>query len=363
MRLLRLLLLVAFATVLGAAAFKENPRALTDPLAALALELVKPAAKTIQEATTLVVSEGANGGEIAAQLAKEGLIQNPTLFRLLLAYYEIDRDIKAGRYRFPSGTNLQGVLDALKSGQLDAVTITIPEGWRAEQIADLLEAKGVAQRQEYLALVHGDPMKLSQAVLKSPATALEGYLFPETYHVPKEYGAEAFLRLQLQTFQDQFVGRFEAARSRTPPSQRLSALTVHQVVTLAAIVEREARLPEERNRIAGVYFRRLDLEMPLAADPTIQYALAPARSPAPADGYWKRVLTQQDLRSPSPFNTYLNKGLPPGPICNPGLAALEAVLYPEEGNALYFVARPDGSHAFAATFEEHMTNVARYRNQ
>ena len=364
MRFLRLVALLVLAITLTAAAYHLNPRAFTDPLAAMALEFVKPATDKMQEATTLVIEEGANGADVAAQMAREGLIQNPALFRLILAYYEIDRDLKAGRYQLPADINLRDILQTLRAGQSDElIAITVPEGWRAEQIADLLEAQGIADRNEFLALVQGDPKRLAPTLLQTPATTLEGFLFPDTYHVPKEYGAEAFVTLMLQTFKERFLARYQAAGQRNSALPEGSALSLNQIVTFASIVEREAQLPEERGAIAGVFLRRYGLEMPLAADPTIQYALVTPGSPAPTAGYWKRELEITDLQLDSPFNTYKVQGLPQTPICNPGLAALEAVLNPQDGTSLYFVAKEDGSHAFASTFDEHLANVARYQRQ
>ncbi|HWQ28370.1 MAG TPA: endolytic transglycosylase MltG, partial [Dehalococcoidia bacterium] len=138
-------------------------------------------------------------------------------------------------------------------------------------------------------------------------------------------------------------------------------LTPWQVVTLASIVEREARVPEERPLIASVFLNRLRLGIPLQADPTVQYALANDPANVEAFGYWKSELTVDDLRLDSPYNTYVYVGLPPGPICNPGLDAIRAVLRPAQTNYLFFVAKPDGSHAFAETLEEHERNVAQYQ--
>jgi UPF0755 protein len=158
----------------------------------------------------------------------------------------------------------------------------------------------------------------------------------------------------LQTFDE----RFTAAMRQEATAREM---TIHQVITLASIVEREAILPEERSLIAGVFLNRLLLGMPLDADPTVQYALANDLTYRADHGYWKE-LSAEDLAVDSPYNTYRYLGLPPGPICSPGLAAIEAVLSPEVTDYLYFVAREDGSHAFATTLEEHIQNVKQYRN-
>ena len=370
MRWLVLFLLFVMALGFAMVAYVLNPKPPVDPkpftdnAAAMAMEYVKPDAGNVQEATELVIEEGATGTDVAAQMARAGLIRNPELFRILLAYYEIDRDIKAGTYQIPANAELWDILQQLREGQREEViTVTVPEGWRAEQIADLLEEMGIAPREEFLTLVLGDPKGLAPEVLETSVTTLEGFLFPDTYHVPQDYGAEAFVTLMLQTFKERFLERYQAANlsdSALPEGPRVTSLD--QVVIVASLVEREAQVPEERSAIAGVFLRRYALEMPLAADPTIQYALVEPGSAVPADEYWKLELELTDLKLESPFNTYRAAGLPPTPICNPGLAALDATLNPQEGRALFFVAKEDGSHAFANTFDEHLANIARYQN-
>ena len=182
------------------------------------------------------------------------------------------------------------------------------------------------------------------------AASLEGFLFPDTYLVPPQYGAAAFLELMLKTFEERV--RPELPQAGAPAPQ----LSFYEQVVLASIVEREAKLEEERAVIAATFMNRLWEEMHLAADPTVQYALATAWPP-----YWRAELSVDDLRVASPYNTYVVRGLPPTPIANPGLAALKAVLQPEAAPYRYFVAKPDGSHAFAVTFEEHLNNLFRYQ--
>jgi UPF0755 protein len=188
-----------------------------------------------------------------------------------------------------------------------------------------------------------------------PAGAsLEGYLFPETYEVAK--GANVRTLIEMMTHQ------FDKAVTPKLRGQFTDRhLTVHQAVTLASIVEREAAIPAEQPIIASVYLNRLQRNMPLQADPTVQFAVA-ASNPGEAAtiGFWKADLTRDDLKLPSPYNTYAQRGLPPGPICSPGLSALEAVGTPADTEYLYFVAKGDGSHVFAKTDAEHAANVERY---
>src|SRR5207248_2461507 len=183
-------------------------------------------------------------------------------------------------------------------------------------------------------------------------SSLEGYLFPDTYQLDADTSMQKLVDAMLRNFGEK-VGPEHIARARA------KSLSVHQLVTLASIVEREARLPGERTLIAAVYLNRLRQNMPLQADPTVQYALQPSNAGAGEGGYWKGALTGQDLRVESPYNTYQRGGMPPGPICSPGLGSIDAVLDAGPTDLLYFVARSDGSHVFAATLAEHNANVAR----
>jgi len=190
-------------------------------------------------------------------------------------------------------------------------------------------------------------------LLANPRPAsLEGYLFPETYEVPQRVPGVRAADLMLQMF---------SSRLGSALRQNDSRLNDHQILTLASIVEREARVPGERATIASVFLNRLAVDLPLQADPTVQYALASRDPGAAAYNYWKTELTTADLQIESAFNTYVNRGLPPGPICNPSEASVRAVLQPAETDFLYFVATTDGSgsHLFARTLDEHNANVAR----
>jgi UPF0755 protein len=189
-----------------------------------------------------------------------------------------------------------------------------------------------------------------------PAGAsLEGYLFPDTYYFDPHVTSHDIIDRLLRTFDQRFSADLRDAAQK-------QNLTVHQAVTLASIVEREAQVPDERPLIAAVYLNRLRLGMPLQADPTVQYALAADPQSVAKYGWWKRDLTLDDLHFKSPFNTYQNPGLPPGPIANPGLASIRAVANPANVKYLYFVAKGDGSHAFAETLDEHNRNVQKYQH-
>ncbi|MDH4208981.1 MAG: endolytic transglycosylase MltG, partial [Anaerolineae bacterium] len=186
------------------------------------------------------------------------------------------------------------------------------------------------------------------------SSSLEGYLFPETYRIPADYDAAAVLDLLLITFGERFSPEMRQAAAD-------KGLTVHEVVTLASIVEREAVLPEERPIIASVYLNRLAQGMYLQSDPTVQYALGYQEE---TDQWWKIPMSlEEDVQVDSPYNTYMYPGLPPGPLCSPGLASIEAVLEPAETPYFFFFSKFDGSHAFAETYEEHLRNQEQYQGQ
>ena len=303
---------------------------------------------------TLVVRPGQSAGEIGKELADRKLIRSQWMFRALVEARDVGSKIEAGEYRVsPSMTTGEIVAVLSRGAARTGIPLTIPEGWRAEQVAQKVESLGIARADDFLGLVRsGAGIQLADP--PPPGQSLEGYLFPNTYEI-KEADARAVVELLAREFDRQLNGQL---RSRIAAR----GLTVHQAVTLASIVEREAARPAEQPLIASVYLNRLKRNIPLEADPTVQFAVANANlAEALGFGYWKRDLTHDDLRQPSPYNTYVRAGLPPGPICSPGLAALEAVANPTESEYLFFVARGDGSHVFAKTDVEHAANVERYQ--
>jgi len=268
------------------------------------------------------IPAGATAAETAALLKEKGVIPFASLFRAAAKWTGADRRIKPGTYqlRRPMGT-LQ-ILRLLSEGSMSGVKVPIPEGFSARQIAERLEVGGVCRGAEFLRQVR--------------AKRLEGYLYPTTYYLEPQAGAEKVIQRMVQEFERRIKAEHEASGPKPK-------LTLHQLVTLASLVEREAVLAREKPLIAAVYLNRLRLRMRLEADPTVQYAL----------GRWKQGLTTEDLKTPSPYNTYLHYGLPPGPICSPGLDSFRAALSPARTEALYFVADNTGGHVFSTTHEEH----------
>jgi len=280
----------------------------------------------------------------------------------------VDASLEAGQFELSPSMTMIEIAERLQRARADEIVVTIPEGLRAEEIADLLTAQGTLDGERFLELARAaDPA--AAPLLASPTgggavgvydflddlparATLEGFLFPDTYRLPVPAQPEDLLRRMLANFDRQVTPEIrQAARAAGRP--------LYEVVTLASIVEREALLAEEMPVIADVYLNRLEQGMLLRADPTVQYAMGYQ----PASGQWWKTPVQLEEYATvdSPYNTYLYSGLPPGPICSPGLTAIEAVVYPADTNFLYFMATGDGGHAFAETFEEHEANVARYQ--
>lgn len=308
----------------------------------------------VQEATVQVqVPPGASGGAIGRQMERAGVIADGGLFATLTALMGLQGRLAAGTYEFGRGVPVADAIRRLRAGvTVPAVTVTIPEGRRLEEVAAILERQGVVGAADFLAAAHGDyPPAASVRPLGS---TLEGYLFPDTYFFTKHTSGPEVVQRLVATFEERLSPELRAGI-------QAQGLTLHEAVTLASIVEREAQVPEERPLIAAAFLNRLRAGMPLQADPTVQYALASDAASVQRYGWWKRDLTLEDLQVDSPYNTYVRSGLPPGPICNPGLAALRAVAFPAPVKYLYFVAKGDGTHAFAETLEEHNRNVARYQ--
>lgn len=289
---------------------------------------------------------------IADRLKDEGLIRSPAYFRFRVRIAGLGGDIIAGRYRIDpamSTTQIIRLITSRDAALAQEAEVRFIEGWRTEQYAEALVSAGViSSSDDFIAATREQKWNDEFAFLhtRPSGVALEGYLFPDTYNFRLDSTPDDVLTTLLTTFQDRVQ-----PESITEADQM--GLTLHQVITIASIVEREAVLPDERPIIASVYYNRIRQGMPLQADPTVQYELGET-------GNWWPELTPEDIQQNGRYNTYLNPDLPPGPICNPSLASIEAALRPAQTDYLYFVARGDGSHAFAVTAEEHQQNVDEY---
>lgn len=305
---------------------------------------------------TFTVHPGETAAQIAQRLEEEGLIRSADLFRALLRLRGADTRLEAGSYELRRTMTMNEIMAALQHGRPPTVQVTIPEGWRAEEVADLLRVVDLAAPDEFLRVVRSGEGFDNDFLDDRPegVTSLEGFLFPDTYEFPTDATARDIVAHMLRNFGQRFTPELRQ-------QVRNQGLSIYRAVTLASIVEREAVIPEERPIIASVFLNRLEAGMHLNADPTVQYALGYQED---SGVWWKRPLLLDDLTIDSPYNTYQHIGLPPGPICNPGLAALEAIANPADTNYLYFVANDvagDGSHVFAETLEEHSANIKKYR--
>lgn len=316
------------------------------------------AAEAAAQPVDFEIKAGENITQIADNLQKQGVIDNAFGFKLQLKMSGKETQIKAGIFQLTSHMDNSKVINVL-SAPITAVAgikFTVIEGWRLEQIAEKLSAQGIVSPTHFMELAgttqgavqFGDPFL--QNAGRPEGVGLEGYLFPDTYEIKQNPGdqSEAVIKIMYSTLEDRITPEMRqalAAKNRT----------VQQMLTVASIVQREGILKEELPKIASVYWNRVDKQMQLGADPTIQYAVG--KSPD-----WWPVLLLDPHTVNTPYNTYTEIGLPPGPICASGLAAITASVYPEETDLLYFVAKGDGSngHAFARTLEEHNRNRAIY---
>jgi UPF0755 protein len=290
----------------------------------------------------VLIPRGAGVETIAGILKANGLVESPTLFVLAARVLGHDRNLKAGRYTIPVGASIYRILHQLSSGMGKRDMVTVPEGLRVEQVAQILAAQARIDPSRFLAMTRDSAFAASLGV---PAERLEGYLYPDTYPFYPLLSPDEVARVMV----DRALRVFEEEMNLPGARQ---GLTMHQLVTLASIVEAETALSSERARIAAVFYNRLKRGMMLQSDPTVMYAL----------GIYKNRVYYSDLNVKSPYNTYRNRGIPPGPIGSPGRAAMHAVLFPlPDSTELYFVARGDGTHIFTKTWAQHVAAVAHVR--
>lgn len=310
---------------------------------AAALLLLSACGPADGEPTDVTVEPGATAREVGERLARAGLVEHPAAFTLYARLSGAGTGLKSGHYRFRTDATWSEMLDAIRSGRVVTHPLSVPPGSDARQVARKVADISGVPADSVLSLVRDTALARELGV---PGPTLEGYLFPETYRFARDVPPREALSAMVRRYRA-FWGPEERARADS------LGMSEREVVTLASIVEREARVPGERAIIAGVYVNRLDRGMRLQADPTVQYLL---ESPK------ERLLYRDiDSVSGSPYNTYTHAGLPPGPIASPAAASLRAALAPADVPYLYFVARPDGSHVFSRTHEEHLAAKNRVR--
>ncbi len=288
----------------------------------------------------ITIPRGAGLGAVAESLYAHRAVSSPGIFRFYATLSGQERRIQAGTYDIPTGAPVRAVLAVLVRGRPVDRQFVLPEGLMLTEVAVAVESQLAVSSDAMLAAA-GDPALV--AALGVPATTLEGYLFPDTYRVPLDVDAPGLVRRMVAEFEARWTPAWDARADSL-------GLSRHEVVTLASIIEGEVRHAPDRRFVSSVYHNRLRRGMRLQADPTVIYALGR-----------RRRLFEKDYQTPSPYNTYLIDGLPPGPIGQPSEESLEAALYPAATDLLYFVARPDGHHVFSRTHTEHLRAVAEIR--
>ena len=306
--------------------------------------LVDPFKGYTAEEQFVEIAPGSSTRAIGRALVEAGVVRDALVFRIALWRSGVARRLKAGEYRFDRPMTAADVVDKIARGDVYLHAITFPEGLTIREMARIFEAQGFGPAGEFLAAA-GEVGPIAD--LDPAARDLEGYLFPETYALPRRGTVSQLVAMMTSRFKRVLSPQLiQEAAAR--------GLNVRQVVTLASIVEKETARDDERPLVAAVCLRRLRIGMPLQSDPTVIYALTRA-------GRYDGNLTRENLQFDSPYNTYRHAGLPPGPIAAPGRSSIEAVVRPAESDYLYFVSRNDGSHVFARTLEEHNRNVLRYQ--
>ena len=291
------------------------------------------------------IQPGTGFAGIRQNLEKAGVLKPDVRFSLLAHFLAVSRNIKAGEYEFAAGRTPVEILRLLESGKVVQWPVTVPEGTNIYQLAAILNASLSIQQDQFLAKVQ-DEKTISSLGL--PGFSLEGYLFPDTYKLTRNQSVESILAMMTGRF---FTVYKEIAVKNEGAAAGAEPLSRHEIVTLASIVEKEAAIAEERPLVAAVFLNRLKKKMRLQADPTVIYGLKK----------FDMALTKKDLKTPTAYNTYVNKGLPEGPICNPGKDSLLAVLNPAQSPYLYFVSKNDGTHQFSRTLKEHNRAVYQFQ--
>ena len=299
-------------------------------------EQMKPVASADAKPQTIKVKSGMTSGAIADVLLEKGLIRNRTAFLLAARQAGLDKALQAGEYAVSRAMTVEQIINVMAKGITVYSEFTVPEGFTVEQIAALLEEKGLARKERFLALARNySPFdKRERPNVKYRA---EGFLFPDTYRISRGASEEMILQTMAQEFSRKFTPELQAKAQSI-------GLSAYEVIVLASLIEREVQLAKERPMVARVFLNRIKIGMPLQSCATIQYIL----------GYAKEELTIADTQLPSPYNTYLHQGMPPGPVANPGLSSIQAALNPAEGGWLYFVIDgKTGGHRFSRSLAEH----------
>ena len=302
--------------------------------------------ENLPEAVTITIPEGAGLNQITELLQEQNVIRSGFAFAMYVKQQDAATELRPGKYTFgPGEMEFADLLQQLLRGGIaeNTTNITIPEGLTVEQTAEVLEKQGVVTKEEFLDYAANLDIPYDYIPQGEDYNQLEGFLFPETYNILNIWGAEEIIDMMLEQFDQEFTQEYRERAEEL-------GMDIYEVVTLASIIEREALYDSDRPIISGVFHNRLDIDMRLQSCATVQYVL----------GENKPVLTNADTSIDDPYNTYQYDGLPPGPIASPGRTSIEAALYPEETDYLYFLAMPDGHHYFSKTLEEHNAAKEKY---
>lgn len=300
--------------------------------------------KAPQQAAVFEIESGQGAKSLVRVLKEEGIIHKKWVFLLGHSLFYAPRSIKAGEFSLSLPLSVNQLLRIFTEGKAHLYPLTVPEGLTRMETADLLESLDLTERQAFLQ-ASADPNPILK--LDPQAKDLEGYLFPETYHFPKDVFTETIIAAMVAQFKNVFTDEWQSRAEEL-------GMSVREVIILASLIEKETSLSEERVLVSSVFHNRLRIGMKLDCDPTIIYALK-------QEGQFKGRLRTNDLKLDSPYNTYLYGGLPPGPIANPGREAIAASLFPADNDYLYFVSKNDGSHHFSRSIREHINAVNLYQ--
>lgn len=306
----------------------------------------KPAEPGSKEYVTVTIPTGTGTSGIANILDQNKIIDNTGVFKLLSKSKGYDGKFKAGQYSLSPGMSMEEIMKILVSGKAETVRFTIPEGYDIRRTTAKLSEEGLINLDTFAKEIESG--QFNYEFLKgAPAgpNRLEGYLFPETYEIFANANEHDIIDRMLYQFNKEFTDEYYARAEEL-------GMSVRDVITLASIIEREARVPEDRPVIASVFYNRMKIDMPLQSCATVQYIL----------GEQKPVLSIKDTQIESPYNTYLHPGLPPGPIASPGADSIKAALYPADTDYLFFLAKGDGSHAFSSSYDQFLKDKAKYIN-
>lgn len=332
MTLIIIILLLAVIGGVGAYSYIKSVSAPLDP--------------SSEEMKSIEIETGSTTRSIANVLEENGIIKSAMGFRIFSKINKLDGTFQAGTYLFSPAMSLDEITKELQSGKSKTISVTIPEGLNINETADILEKAGLIDKEKFIEAATNADFDFDFAkALPKTKTRLEGYLFPETYSFTEGQDEISIINTMLSQFDSVFTDEFRAKAKEL-------GLTINEAVTIASIIEKEAQKDDERAKVSSVIYNRLKIDMTLGMCSTVIYSM----------GKHKKFLTDEDTAIDSPYNTYKNKGLPPGPIASPGAKSIEAALYPENTNYIYFVvsAKGDGSMEFSESYEEFLKNKDAY---